>query len=173
MNPRPLLQRLRQWLGRRQIDGPVFGTLRRRDQRVWDTRAPEEPFGPDVHLSVFAGIGGPHARQRELFTELRRRYPELRRQIEPALHREYCSIRARHREGYQRDGPNALTRFEHDFPAADAPQDIWKLATLYRIELSARPDVDVVFDHTIRWGDDHQLNVMVKDWRVIDVAMEG
>src|SRR5688572_20843285 len=82
----------------------------RRDQRVWFTWAPAEPswytwapvepFGPDVRLSVFAGIRGPSARQRELFTDLRRRYPELRREIEPALHREYCSIRARHREGY-------------------------------------------------------------------------
>ena len=119
-------------------------------------------------ISVFAGRAGPTAVQRELFTELGRRFGGLREEITLRLHGEYCDIRQSMRSQYAGGGgPGGDADFEKDFPAVDAPEDIWTIAMLYRIEVCGRRR------WIWSWNDDHQLNVMVKDWRVVDVAMEG
>jgi len=90
-----------------------------------------------------------------------------------ALLGEYLSIRADERSQRDLTVPGATEDFKSDFPEIDRPEDVWNVSKLCRVEVYGSKQVDFVFDHMISWADDHQLNVAVKDWRVVEVMKEG
>jgi hypothetical protein len=175
MEPRTLLRHLRDRLLGKHLHDPVFGPLRySRGTGTWDGRAPATVFGGDVRVTIFAGPDGPSAAQCERFSELLHRFPALRCEMAVHLYNEYRDIRESIRPSYPTPQANDDSEFATAYPPVDTPQDVYEIATLYRIEVSHGEHVDLAFDHAIQWADDdHGLNVLVKDWKIIDVAMEG
>lgn len=86
---------------------------------------------------------------------------------------EYRNVRSAVGKELDRSVPGTSDDFETDYPNPPAPEKIWEVATLYRVEVYEGSDVDFCFNHRVRWADDHQLNVLVKDWRVLEIASEG
>jgi uncharacterized protein (DUF983 family) len=128
-----------------------------------------------VGVHVAAGEAGPSERQRRLFTQLKARLSELSAQIEGPLAEEYLKCREASRAEYERSVPEG-PRFETDYPALAQPADIWRIAHLAGIEVQpdANARVDFGLIYQIDWADpEHDLLARIKDWKVIDVGMEG
>jgi len=42
-----------------------------------------------------------------------------------------------------------------------------------RLEFYGNPKLDLIFNHALNWENDHHLNVMIKNWHVVDLEMDG
>ena len=61
-------------------------------------------------------------------------------------------------------------------PEISATGDIWALAHLRWVEVCRgdEPDREVVFNYQIDWdAEDHDLSVVLADWQVTQVTLEG
>ena len=155
-----MLRRLRHWFRRPTIDDPVLGPLEHIGQSLWTRTTPLDLHGDPVHLHVFAPppgpVPGPLDVQRRLFTDLLTRYPLLRNDIEQPLFAAYQSIRV-----------PADPTLEH-------PSDIWRIAHLSIVEIQGYNGVDVGLLYEIDWTDpEHVLSAQIRDWKVLDVGLEG
>jgi len=65
--------------------------------------------------------------------------------------------------------------WELDLPSLSSCNDVWNVARLYAIEINKgdHPNSDLVLDHRIDWGDEHDLNVTITDWKIDEVMLEG
>jgi hypothetical protein len=156
----------------RMLDDAVFGVIRFRGG-VWDGKADLSRGCSGVTVSIFAPEAGPSERQRTLFAELGRYFDDLRAAMQRPLYDEYQRIRSARGAECDWSIPGAMDDFEADYPSVSSPGDVWSAATLYLIEVYEGTGIDFCFVHEIRWADEHQLNVNVKDWSVVDVAFEG
>jgi len=155
----------------KQLDDPVFGHLCRRHGVMWETTVSLPQVGEPLTVDVFASEAGPSEEQRFLFAHLSEHFRELREEMETPLHDKYQRICKMFRAQYA--GKPYEPDFSHDFPPCDCPQAIWSIAHLWRLEVHATPKLDLIFNHSLCWENDHHLNVMVKDWHVVDLAMDG
>lgn len=138
-----------------------FGEMWLNTHNVWRARVAFPPTTEDVSLYFERGTeDGPTEWQRGMFRELINRYNSLQSEMEEPLWREYEEIRK-------------------NWELASAPlpesKQIWSVASLFAIEvLGEGSAIDFSLDHCIDWdNEDHDLNVRIKDWKVLDVAMEG
>ena len=139
-----------------ELDDPTFGHLRGHrsgDCVYWEAVDRFTEHGQDAIVRIFGEESGPTDRQRELFTELRRRYPQLREMMAEPLAAEFETIR--------RD-------WELESPPLSSCSDVWNVARLYAIEINKaeHQNGDLVLDHSIDWDADHDLNVAITDWKI-------
>ena len=152
-------------------DDPVFGplkvTIHGHDVFVWEPERRFTSHGENALVTIFGDEHGPTERERNLFVELQQRYPDLRKLVEEPLAAEYESIR----QGWGLGSP-----------VLGSPSDIWKVAHLDWIEIyrEGHEHCDMVLHHSIDWmippgepQDDHELNVAISEWRVVEVLREG
>jgi hypothetical protein len=149
------------------LDDPVFGEMRgqhvqfHRDEYVyWEAERPFDLFGEDATVCVFSDQDGPTDTQRSQYLELKKRYPVIRQLMEKPLADEYEQTRS---------------VWQFDSLHLESPSDIWKVARLSRVEVNQETGgrSQFVFDHIIDWEAGHDLNVVVTDWKVDEVRLEG
>jgi len=155
----------------RQLDDPVFGHLCRRHGIMWETKAALPEAGERLTVDVFAPEAGPSEAQRELFSHLGEHFRELKAEMEQPLHDKYQRICKMFRAQYA--GKPYEPDFEHDFPPCHCPAAIWNIAHLDHLEFYGNPKLDLIFNHALNWENDHHLNVMIKNWHVVDLEMDG
>lgn len=144
-----------------------------RDGRIWRASDHLPGVGDEVRVDVFAGLDGPTECQRTAYDEMVRRFDDLRTRMQGPLLAAYEEARSAARDEYANESASD-SQFEKDYPAVSSPADIWRVASLVRVEVYARRRMDFCFNHRIAWADeDHGLNVVMKDFNVIDVAYEG
>jgi hypothetical protein len=131
-------------------------------QGLWRSTIVFPPTASEVSLCLFDGRDGPTEWHRHCFTELVRQYPHVKKEMELPLWTEYEQIRK---------------SWNLDCMGLETPEQIWEVAQLVAIEIngeSSASGIDLSLDHQIDWdNEDHDLNVFIKDWRVLEVAMEG
>ena len=158
----------------RRLTDPVFGVIRYKGNGVWSGEWSLNLAGPgSVHVDVFADEVGPSPNQRDRFMELQAFFPTLRTEMALPLFNEYQVVRSDAAAEYSSSPLGGGEKLDADYPPVSRPEDIWKVAILRRVEVCRDSTVDFSFDHEVLWADDHQLNVLVKDWRVLEVAREG
>jgi hypothetical protein len=138
-----------------------FGEMWRNTHGTWRAHLSFVPTGEKVSLYFYEGKDdGPTEWQRRQFHELVVRYSNLRQEMSEPLRREYEEIR---------------TSWELSSAEIKEPTEIWNIAHLIAIEISKEgTEIDISLNHLIDWeNEDHDLNVRLKDWRVLEVAMEG
>lgn len=126
----------------------------------WEANINLEGYSDKIRVSVYADERGPSEGQRLLWKEIRVRLRHVRNTIENPLAAKYECVRQ---------------DWKLTSPALASPSDVWKFATLFAIEINMREisGSDFVLDHQIDWDADHDLNVVIKDWEVIEVSLEG
>jgi hypothetical protein len=149
--------------GKRTIERPPIGRLVHR-HGVWETKTPPPPLDSRGLLAFRAGGDGPTVEQLDAFTALGASYAALLSSIIPALFREYELLR--------KNGWELL-------PAASAET----MAAVTRLgavvidrDCSACLSYALYFYHESSQALellDHQLNVIVREGRVVDVLFEG
>ena len=143
-----------------RIDHPVFGEMLGHDGQ-WEATYNFSPTGEKFDVRIFDGDDdGPTQWQQDRFVEMIDKYPSIRRDMEQPLWKEYEKIRK---------------SWKLESRPLDHPSEIWSVATLFAIEVYNEGFwTDYSFDHQIDWeNEDHDLNVSVKDWKVVQVGMEG
>jgi hypothetical protein len=147
--------------GKRTVERPLFGRLIHREG-VWVTKTPPPPLDSRGLLGFRAGADGPSTEQFSSFRTLAASYTGLLSSIIPALFREY--------ELLQKNGWELL-------PAASAEE----MAAVTRLGAAViEPDGSACLSYDLYHEPaaalemlDHQLNVIVRDGRVVDVLFEG
>ena len=149
--------------GKRTIERPPIGRLVHR-RGLWETKTPSPPIDSRGILAFRAGADGPSAEQLNAFSALAASYVTLQSSIIPALFREYEVLR--------KDGWELLPA-----ATADAMVAVTRLgAAVIERDSSACLSFDLYFYHEPSQAIqvlDHQLNVIVRDGRVVDVLFEG
>jgi hypothetical protein len=154
----------------RQLDDPVFGHMRRRKGCCWEA---DTTLADTDHLlvDVFAPDSGPSEAQREMFAHLKDHFCELKASMEGPLYDKYVRIREMFHAQYV--GKPFEPEFTCDFPCVQCAAGIWSIAHLCRVDLYGQRERDVVLDHRMGWENDHHLDVTLKDWQVVDIAMDA
>ena len=146
----------------KRMDDAQFGPIWRNPRGAWRGKILFSPTDSEVSLYLRGGDDCPTDWHRRCFAELVRRYPELRKEMEVPLWTEYEEIRQ---------------SWDLECRALAAPEQIWEVASLFAIEINGEQStsgIDLSLDHQIDWdNEDHDLNVFIKDWHVLEVAMEG
>jgi hypothetical protein len=146
----------------------------------WDGGVFFEPTGDEVGIHLTADEFGPSEVHRELFGQLRERYPAIKREIENIAFDEV--------KGWF----DATIEWERKHPSGSCPKitplasesEIWdhiRLAVVHIDPRSAEHNVWLAFslyDNGQEQNDftrdaEHDLNVMLKDWRIVFCGIEG
>jgi hypothetical protein len=146
---------------KRVIEFPLFGRMVYR-HGVWETKRPPPPLDSRGLLGFRAGVDGPAAEQLDAFRALAASYTALLPSIVPALFRKY--------EALQQNGWELLPA-----GSADAMAAVTRLgAAVIERDGSACLSYDLYQQPTGALKLlDHQLNVIIRDGRVVDVLFEG
>ena len=113
----------------------------------------------------------PSEAQRAMFTHLCGHFCQLKSSMQEPLFDKYRRIREMFHAHYLHKPFEP--EFDSDFPGITSPAEIWSIVQLRRIDLYGRGDHEIVLDHAVRWENDHHLDVALRDWQVVDVAMDS
>jgi hypothetical protein len=148
------------------MNDPVFGGLRSIGERIWQASAVLPGVPNPVVVRIYEG---PTDEQRQLWLELAQRYPTLQGEIRAHL----------------RDFDPQIF-FLGDEPPAQPSPDRQAVGTLVAVEvygshLPRSPRLNLM--HELYWlneetghwqrDDEHEMSVMVTDWRIVDAGLEG
>jgi hypothetical protein len=145
------------------VFGGIEGQRINHDGRQYICWAADAAFSYDqspISVRVFGSEAGPSSAQRTFFAEFRERYPELRAAMQSALAQQYDQLRSEW--GWS---PHALN---------DA-SEIWQRVSLRAVEVcdESTSGAQLVVCHELREDPEHDLNVAIKDWRILEVMLEG
>ena len=138
------------------IDDPMLGRIESAEGTWMGEHLLPAVSARPVWVSVPGDATGPSDDGRNRFGEALSRLPELNRQVESHLFRDFSRSR--------RDTPTAL-------PAVRAPQDVWGVVTLTGISVLPREEEsgDLELDYGLGWDEGHELMAWFREWRLIEV----
>jgi len=145
----------------RARDDAVFGRIRFERSRVWWGEVPFDGEGV-VGVAISARRAGPMDADRQVFLELRRRYPDLKSGIAGLLFGQY--------ERYR--GEVAETDDEPGVPTLAQPEEIWIHTVLegFRIEKGPNSSIPSLrLAYTFEWDEFRLFYVYLWDWEVVRV----